>query len=357
MSSPLVKAVKRGDLVSARRLLKGGADANEGTRGVSLPLWEAAHRGHTPMVTLLLEAGARTTWEVVHAAAFKNHANTLRVLLAAGAPADPLDGAIPLLNQLDYSGFTREQQSGVRQLLQDAGARELPAGVNIVAPVTAPVSRWRWLLPALTAATSALALAMFAAGFASGLEAVSFVTGAVCVWLTVRESVWNFPIGMVNVATFAVVFFRARLYADAGLQVVYFALGGIGWYLWLYGGAGRTVLPITRTPSRRAAGVAVAMLVMFAGEYALLRRIGGASPLWDALTTAISLGAQWLLDRKHVENWILWIAVDVIYVPLYLSKQLYLTSCLYAVFLCMATLGLLRWHAIWRTRTAPVAHT
>src|SRR3954465_7102957 len=97
----------------------------------------------------------------------------------------------------------------------------------------------------LTVAASILAGAMAAFGFASWLEAASFVTGAVCVWLTVRESVWNFPIGMLNVATFAFVFVRARLYADAGLQVVYFVLGGIGWYLWLYGGKGRTALPVT----------------------------------------------------------------------------------------------------------------
>jgi len=225
------------------------------------------------------------------------------------------------------------------------------------APTTAPLPRWRWLLPVLTAATSAIALGMYAAGFASAHESISFVTGAVCVWLSVRENLWNFPVGMLNVATFAVVFFRARLYADAGLQVVYFALNAIGWYLWLYGGAGRTVLPITRTPRRRAVGVAIAVLVIFAGEYALLRRIGGSSPAWDALTTAISLGAQWLLDRKHIENWVLWITVDVIYVPLYLSKQLYLTSCLYVVFLCMATIGLFQWRATWRARMLTAART
>jgi nicotinamide mononucleotide transporter len=197
---------------------------------------------------------------------------------------------------------------------------------------------------------------MFAAGLASALETIGFVTGAVCVWLTVRESAWNFPVGMVSIATFAAVFFRARLYADAGLQVVFFVLEGIGWYLWLYGGAGRTALPITRTPPRRALGVTVAILIIFAGLYVLLRRTGGASPVWDALAAAICLGAQWLLDRKHLENWLLWMTVNVIYIPLYLSKQLYLTSCLFVVFLCMATLGLIQWHSTWRDRTLAAAH-
>src|SRR6478672_1851518 len=96
--------------------------------------------------------------------------------------------------------------------------------LDYAAAPSASVETWRWLLPVLTAITSAIAVGMYVAGLASLLEALSFVTGAVCVWLTVRESIWNFPIGMLNVATFAVVFFRARLFADAGLQVVYFVL-------------------------------------------------------------------------------------------------------------------------------------
>ena len=222
--------------------------------------------------------------------------------------------------------------------------------LDYAAAPPAPAASWRWLLPVLTAITSAIAVGMYVAGLASMLEAIGFVTGAVCAWLTIRESIWNFPIGMLSFATFALVFFRARLFADAGLQVVYVVLAGIGWYLWLYGGAGRTVLQITRTPPRRALGVAVAIVVLLAGQYLLLRRVGGSSPFWDALSTAISLGAQWLLNRKHLENFLLWIAVDVIYIPLYLSKHLYLTSCLYAVFLCMATMGLLQWHATWQAR-------
>ena len=214
--------------------------------------------------------------------------------------------------------------------------------MTLAAPRAAP-ARDTLLLAGLTLAAAALAGAMVAMKLAGWLEAVSFVTGAACVWLTVRESVWNFPVGMANVATFAVVFAAARLYADAGLQIVYFALGGIGWYLWLFGNAGRTPLAITRAPPARRRNVALAVVILWLGLWALLRRTGDVAPLWDALTTALSLGAQWLLDRKHLENWLLWIAVDVICVPLYLSKGLYLTALLYAVFLCMASIGWLRW--------------
>lgn len=216
-------------------------------------------------------------------------------------------------------------------------------------PPAPPVVRRRdsLALAALTAGTAVLAGVLLWRGLTTWLEAVSFVTGGACVWLTVRESVWNFPIGMANVAAFFVVFLRAKLYADAGLQIVYFALGGIGWYLWLFGGAGRTPLRITRTPPLRAVAVGVTMLWLWVGLWGLLRYLNGGSPGWDALTTAISLGAQWLLDRKHLESWLLWIAADVIYVPLYLSKGLYLTSALYAVFLGMAVVGLFGWRRAW----------
>jgi ankyrin repeat protein len=134
MSSPLVNAVKHGDILRVKHLLAAGADPNEGARGVSMPLWVAAHRGNTPMVALLLEAGAKATSHTVHAAAFANHANTLRVLLIHGAPTDPPGTATPLLNRLKYSGFSREDQKKVRQLILDAGGREIDESHL----------RWRW---------------------------------------------------------------------------------------------------------------------------------------------------------------------------------------------------------------------
>src|SRR4051812_37896734 len=106
-------------------------------------------------------------------------------------------------------------------------------------PVKAPL-RGPWILPILSACSTAVAAIMFFRGLASWLEAISFVTGAICVWLTVRESAWNFPIGLVNVATSAVVYFETRLFADAGLQIVYVVLTLIGWYMWLFGGQRRT---------------------------------------------------------------------------------------------------------------------
>lgn len=195
-----------------------------------------------------------------------------------------------------------------------------------------------------------MAAVMYALGRASWLEAISFVTGAACVWLTVKENVWNFPIGLLNVTTFSVVFFQAHLFADAGLQVVYFILGVLGWYGWLYGGTGHTALRVSRTPRNEGIVVCAIVAMLTLMLWRTLHVWGGSASFWDALTTAISLGAQWLLNRKRLESWIGWIIVDVIYVPLYVYKELYLTAGLYAVFLGMAFIGWRQWHATWESQ-------
>lgn len=179
------------------------------------------------------------------------------------------------------------------------------------------------------------------------MEAWGFATGGICVWLVVREHMWNWPIGLANNVVFFALFWHGRLYADMGLQVVYFGLGLFGWLNWLFGGPGRTMLPITRTTSREWLCLAVGIA---AGTWALreiLLVVNGAAPLADALTTALSLGAQYLLCRKRLENWWLWIIADVIYIPLYFTRGLALTAVLYAIFLVMCVIGLRAWTRTW----------
>lgn len=196
---------------------------------------------------------------------------------------------------------------------------------------------------ALTLGTGIIAGVMYYHGGATLLEAVSFVTGALCVWLTVRESTWNFPISLINVATFCVVFYSVHLYADAGLQVVFFILTLVGWYQWLYGGAQRTALIVTRASLLELSLVLISGATSTLLLWQLLRHVGGSASFFDALTTSLSLCAQWLLNRKKIETWFFWIAADLIFIPLYAYKGLYLTAALYAVFLCMCVMGLRHW--------------
>ena len=189
-------------------------------------------------------------------------------------------------------------------------------------------------------------------GHSSALEAVSFATGAVGVWLTVKENIWNFPIGIINTAGYSVVFYQARLYGDASLNVVYCALGGMGWYLWLHGGEQRSALHINRAGARELCLVAGAIAFGTVLLWKTLHFVGGSASFWDAATTSLSLGAQWLLNGKRIENWHIWIVADVIYVPLYVSRGLNLTAVLYAVFLVMATIGLFRWRQVYEDQRA-----
>ncbi len=174
-------------------------------------------------------------------------------------------------------------------------------------------------------------------------EVLGFVTGAWCVWLLVEENIWNWPIGIANNVFYVVVFFRARLFADMSLQVVYIVLSVIGWYLWLHGGAGHGRLAVRRTRWREGVVIAAVVVALTVAGTAFLRTVRDSAPFLDALTTSMSLAAQYMLTRKLIENWHLWIAVDVIYVGLYASRALPLTAVLYAIFLTMCVVGLRQW--------------
>ncbi len=172
-------------------------------------------------------------------------------------------------------------------------------------------------------------------------ELLGFVTGIACVALAVAQRIETFPIGIANNVFFIVLFVDARLYADAGLQVVYVVLGFMGWWVWAMRSRGPLV--VERASFRLllwttlAVGAATLVLVP------ILRAAHGAAPGWDALTTSMSLGAQLLLNLKRLETWYVWIAVDVIYVPLYLSRDLNLTALVYVVFLGLCVEGWRQW--------------
>ncbi len=197
---------------------------------------------------------------------------------------------------------------------------------------------------ALAAGTSGLAWASLAKGLPLSLtEVLGFATGAACVLLVIDESIWNFPVGIANNAFFLALFWSARLYGDMTLQVVYLALAAAGWWRWARGTGKGEDLPVSRSPRAESLAAGVIGASATAGLFAWFVRIGDAAPALDALTTVLSLTAQWLLNRKRIENWYFWMAADVLYVWLYVSRGLYLTALLYAVFIVLCLVGLRRW--------------
>ncbi len=178
--------------------------------------------------------------------------------------------------------------------------------------------------------------------------------GAAYVWLAIRESPWCWPFGIANVALFLAVFAHARLYGAAALQGLYVLLSVYGWYEWLHGGEGRGRLSVSRTPPR---GMLALLGAGVAGSLALgvllARGTNEALPWSDAPATAFSLVAQLMATRKWLENWLLWIAVDAVYVGMNVSQRLYAATALYAVFLVMAVFGYREWRASMRAAAQP----
>ena len=178
----------------------------------------------------------------------------------------------------------------------------------------------------------------------TALELFGAILGALSVYLSVRQNIWSWPTAIINVTVYAVVFYHAKLYADAGLQVIYAVLSIYGWYEWLHGGEHRTALRVTRTSSRLGALLTGIAIVGSAALGTLLSRTTDAAlPFMDSFLSSTSLVAQWMMTRKKLENWLVWIGVDVLYVGVFIYRHLYITAALYAVFLALAVRGYVDW--------------
>jgi len=176
------------------------------------------------------------------------------------------------------------------------------------------------------------------------LELLSFLLSVATVWLNIRQSHWGWLFAIISSATYGLVFFGSRLYGDMGLQLVFISVSIYGWYQWVHGDDRHERLPVTSLTLRQRYQAGVAWLAGFALLAWFLKSFTDTDvPNSDAFLTAGSLVGQLLLSRKKIENWHIWIIVDVLYVALYLHKHLMLTALLYAVFVGMAVMGLRAW--------------
>jgi len=176
-------------------------------------------------------------------------------------------------------------------------------------------------------------------------ELVGDVTGIACVWLVAQQNIWNWFIGLLNNAFFFLIFWWSKLYGDAILQVIFATLALYGWWSWV---AGRdrsgAKLPVRRTTAGewRALGLVTTLATVAAASW-LARATDSPYPLWDASVLTLSLAATYGQAQKLLESWWLWIAVDVLSIPLYVARSLYPTAALYAIFLGLCVMGLRAW--------------
>lgn len=198
----------------------------------------------------------------------------------------------------------------------------------------------RWTLPLLFVAM--LAIAWFTSSTA--LEIVTTTTGLLSVWFTARQNIWAWPIGLVNVACFFFMFLDVKLYADMMLQVVFFVLSVYGWIVWLTKREGAKVRPTRSIGAGLAVTLGVlAVVVTLSWGYLLHTHTDASIPYADAFVATLSLIAQYLLSSKILQNWLVWIAVDVLSIGLYAYKELYALAFLYVIFLGIATSGYISW--------------
>ncbi len=186
------------------------------------------------------------------------------------------------------------------------------------------------------------------------LEKIAVACGLANIYLTVRQNIWCWPVGVVMVSLYIYIFFEARLYSDTLLNVFFLVMQFYGWYHWTRGGVehAKSLAAIGRLSARQWLWTAAGTAAGTAALGTVMHRYTDASlPYPDAFTTTVSVIAQFMLTRKILENWVLWIVADVVYIGVYTFKSLYWTAGLYVVFLALCIQG----YREWRRESAPMA--
>lgn len=178
------------------------------------------------------------------------------------------------------------------------------------------------------------------------LEWFGVITGALCVYLATKQSILNWPIAILSVITYIYIFYNAKLYGDTLLQFYFLGTCIYGWYYWTYGKSKSLISerPVTKIPKKEWIIIVLLTIVLsFIGGYLLDKNTDSDVPYIDGFCTVTSFIAQYYLTRKKLENWLIWIFVDIIYIPLYIHKNLYATAMLYFVYVFIALSGYLEW--------------
>lgn len=181
------------------------------------------------------------------------------------------------------------------------------------------------------------------------LQIAGVALGLLYLWLEYRADIRLWIVGLIMPVVHGALYYKAGLYADCSMQCYYILAGLYGLSVWRRRPSHSAQGAITRTPAKSWWVLAAAGLLLHAAiRFVLVRFTDSTVPFWDALTTALCIIAYWMLSRRYVEQWLVWLAVDAITVGLYLYKGIPLTAGLYALYTLLAGAGYLRWRRMMR---------
>jgi nicotinamide mononucleotide transporter len=176
------------------------------------------------------------------------------------------------------------------------------------------------------------------------LEITAVVLGLIHVSLLIKEKIWAWPAGIATVTIYVYIFFQEKLYSDAILHVIYIGLNVYGWWNWSRPNTTENQLPVTTLSKKMIGFWTFFVLVAFlAWGFLMDVNTDADFPYPDAFTTVASLVAQYLLAKKKLDNWIIWIIVDIVALNIYWIKGLQFTSGLYLFYLFLSILGFIEW--------------
>lgn len=176
------------------------------------------------------------------------------------------------------------------------------------------------------------------------VEIIAVVLGLISVYLVTRQNVWCYPLGIISVFIYIFIFYKVKLYADMGLQLFFIVLQAYGWYEWLYGGRDHSALSVSWASRRIYLFSALfTMLSTALLGYTLHQLTDASLPYVDSFLAVLSMAAQWMMAKKYIENWILWMIVNIGSIGMYGVKGLYVTMVLFAVYFGLAILGYAEW--------------
>lgn len=176
------------------------------------------------------------------------------------------------------------------------------------------------------------------------LEIAGVISGLLCVYLAAKNVIWNWPLAIISVTIYIFIFYDSQLFADMGLQVYFLVINIYGWYFWSKKSPTESKTPVTSIKQREIwlSALAIILFTFLLGSI-LYNHTIASYPYLDSFCTACSIVAQFFMARKVLQNWLLWVFVDIIYVGIYIFKNLHLTAAMYAIYIVIALIGYFDW--------------